>query len=74
MSQEFVGIHLTIFDIKVASTTLNSYVKALKKIGYSDDKIDDEFDIKVIPKTIEAKNWTEWKNLIEGWTQEIGEE
>ncbi len=62
------------FDIKVASTTLNSYVKALKKIGYSDDKIDDEFDIKVIPKTIEAKNWTEWKNLIEGWTQEIGEE
>jgi hypothetical protein len=61
------------FDIKVASTTLNSYVKALNKFGYSDEKIVDEFDIKVIPQTIEAKNWTEWKDLIERLTQEIAE-
>jgi hypothetical protein len=27
----------------------------------------------VIPKTIDAKNWTEWKNLMERFTKEIAE-
>ena len=59
------------FDIKVASTTLNSYVKALNKFGYSGEDIFIKFDMTVIPKTIEAKNCTEWKNLIEKFKQEI---
>ena len=60
------------FDIKVASTVLNGYVKALK-FGYSDEKIVDEFERKVIPKTKEVTSWTEWKNIMERFKQEIGE-
>jgi len=60
------------FDIKVASSILNNYVKALKKLDYTDEQIEDEFDINVIPKTIDVKNWTEWKILMEELKQRIG--
>ena len=35
-------------------------------------EIEDEFDINVIPKTIDVKNWTEWKNLMGQLKQKIG--
>ena len=60
------------FDIKVASSILNNYVEVMKKLDYSDEQIEDEFDINVIPKTMDVKNWTEWKNLMEQLKQRIG--
>ena len=60
------------FDIKVASSILNNYVEVMKKLNYTDEQIEDEFDINVIPKTIDVKNWTEWKNLMEQLKQKIG--
>ena len=38
---------------------------------YTDEQIEDEFDINVIPKTIDVKNWTEWKSLMEQLKQRI---
>ena len=60
------------FDTKVASSILNNYVEVMKKLDYTDEQIEDEFDINVIPKTIDVKNWTEWKNLMEQLKQKIG--
>jgi len=59
-------------DVKVASTTLKGFVKALNELGCSDNEIVDEFEIKVIPKTKETNSWKEWKNLMEQLKQRIG--
>jgi hypothetical protein len=62
------------FDIRVGSIILNNYIKALKDFGYSDEQIAVDLDNEVMPRTKEARSWTEWRNLIEGWTQEIVED
>ena len=43
----------------------------MKKLDYTDEQIEDEFDINVITKTIDVNNWTEWKNLMEQLKQRI---
>jgi hypothetical protein len=53
------------------SIILNKYVKALREYGWSDERILEDLDQKVIPKTTEVKNWTEWRQLIEKWTEDI---
>ena len=62
------------FDVRVGSIILNDYIKALKDYGYSDEQIAADLDNEVMPKAKEAKNWTEWRNLLEGWTRNIVED
>jgi hypothetical protein len=59
------------FNPQVASIILNDYVKALEVQGYDESKILTDLEDEVIPKTIEAKNWSEWKSLIENWTTQV---
>jgi hypothetical protein len=62
------------FDVRVGSIILNDYIKALKDYGFSDEQIADDLDNEVMPRAKEAKNWTEWRNLLEGWTRNIVED
>lgn len=56
---------------QTGSIILNNYIKALKDHGWSDEKILDDLENEVQPKTIECKNWSEWRNLLEKWTEDI---
>lgn len=56
---------------RTGSIALNNYVKALKIIGYTENRIIADLEDKLIPKTKTAKNLSEWRDLIQGWTDEL---
>jgi hypothetical protein len=51
--------------------TLKDYVDALKAYGYSQQDMIRDFDEAVIPETKNCANWTQWRNLIQGWTADL---
>lgn len=53
------------------SIILNNYAKALRNYGWIDDRILKDLDEELIPKTKEARNWTEWRELVEQWTEDV---
>lgn len=59
------------WDDKKGLAILRTYIKALRDYGWADDKIlqDLEHEVSDLAKT--AKNWTEWRETMEGWTQDI---
>ncbi len=59
------------WDNKKGSIILNNYVNALKEAGWSDDRITEDLEKEIIPKSIESKNWTEWRQILEKWTDDI---
>ncbi len=62
------------FDAKIGSIILNNYIKALQDYGWSEGQVISDLDNEIMPRTKEAKSWTEWRSLLEGWTQEIVED
>lgn len=50
---------------------LKDYVESLRCCNYSEDGIIQDFDEEVIPETKTARNWSQWRNLIEGWTEQL---
>lgn len=60
------------WDDKKGAIIMNNYVEALKKYGWTETQIIDDLETEVITKTKEAKNWSEWRSIIEGWTEDIG--
>lgn len=50
---------------------LNDYIEALETAGYDDEMILRDFDDDVIPKAKKCENWSQWKNLMEGWTDDL---
>jgi hypothetical protein len=50
---------------------LNNYIKALRDYGWSEEQILDDLENEVIPKTKESKSWTEWKTLLDKWTEDV---
>jgi hypothetical protein len=59
------------FDPEKASIILQNYVKALQYYGWDENTILNDLENEVVPKTKEQKNWSQWKNLIEKWTDDI---
>jgi hypothetical protein len=59
------------WDERKGAIILNYYVEALKTYGWSDETIADDLEKEVIPKTKECSNWSEWKSLLEGWTDDV---
>lgn len=59
------------WDNKKGSIILDNYVNALKGANWTEEKITEDLEKEVIPKSIESKNWTEWKQLLEKWTDDI---
>jgi len=53
---------------------LNNYVDALKGVGWLDEEIVMDLTNEIIPRSTNAKHWSEWKELLERWTQEIQED
>ncbi len=56
---------------QTGSIVLNNYINALREYGWSDERILDDIENEVIPKTKEARNWTAWRSLIEKWTEDV---
>ncbi|MGC6430216.1 MAG: HNH endonuclease [Jejuia sp.] len=59
------------WDNKKGSIILNNYVKALKQADWSEERIIDDLENEVIPKSIESKNWSQWRELLEQWTEDV---
>ena len=53
---------------------LNKYVGALKDAEWSDEEIVKDLINEIIPRSTNAKHWTDWKELLERWTREIQED
>lgn len=58
-------------DSIAISIKINDYVKALKGQNYTDENIIDDFDKELIPKTLELSWWSEWRNMIDKWIEDI---
>jgi hypothetical protein len=50
---------------------LNNYIRALRDYGWSEELIIEDLENEIIPKAKEARNWSEWKGLLEKWTNDI---
>ena len=50
---------------------MNNYIKALREFGWSEETILDDLENEVIPKTKDARNWTEWRSFLEKWTEDV---
>lgn len=59
------------WDQKKGSIILNEYVNALKKQGWTENQIVNDLVNELEPKTKEADDWSEWRSLVEGWTDDI---
>jgi len=59
------------WDNKKGSIILNNYVNALKEVGWSEERITEDLENEVIPKSIESKNWSQWRGLLEQWTEDV---
>ena len=59
------------WDQRKGSIILNYYVDALKKNGWNEEQIVNDIENEVISKTKECSNWSEWKSIIEQWTDDI---
>ncbi len=64
--------NLHYFNQKTASIILKTYITALKKYWhYSDEQILHDLENDLAPQLEQKTSWTEWRNLIEHWTEEI---
>ena len=59
------------WDNKKGSIILNNYVNALKDVGWSNERISEDLEKEVIPRCTKLKNWTQWRELLEKWTNDI---
>lgn len=59
------------WDDKRGSIILNNYVNALKEQDWSEEQIIEDIENEVIPNTKECSNWSQWKKLLEKWTDDV---
>jgi hypothetical protein len=59
------------WDQKRGSLILKSYVNALIEYGWTEEEIFEDLVNELEPKTKEINSWSEWKSLVEGWTDDI---
>ena len=52
---------------------LRNYVDALRKYGWSEEQILNDLETEVSDVAKSAKNWSEWRQKMEGWTQSIAQ-
>jgi transcriptional regulator with XRE-family HTH domain len=58
------------FDEKTGSIILENYVNELEK-HWEEQQILDDLETEVSKITKDAKNWTEWRGILEGWIEDI---
>jgi hypothetical protein len=60
------------WDDRKGSIILSNYIQALKK-HWNDERILDDLNKEVEVETKNANNWTQWRDRIEDWTDDINE-
>jgi len=50
---------------------LKEYINALKNSGWDENLILKDLDEEVIRISKESRNWSEWRNILEGWIDDI---
>lgn len=59
------------WDQQKGSIILYSYVNALREYGYTEEELLEDLVKELEPKIKEMDSWSEWKSLVEGWTEDI---
>jgi len=59
------------WDNKKGSIILKDYVNALREYEWTEEEILSDLVNELEPKTKEMHCWSEWKRLVEGWTDDI---
>jgi hypothetical protein len=59
------------WDDRKGAIILNNYLNALKDYGWDDEQLLHDIENEVMPMTKEADNWSQWKNTLEGWTDDV---
>lgn len=59
------------WDVTKGSIILNNYIKVLRDYGWDEERILADLENELIPKTKETKNWSEWRGLLEKWTEDV---
>ncbi|TXF91048.1 HNH endonuclease [Neolewinella aurantiaca] len=59
------------WDNRKGSIILSHYVQALEDYGWSEEKILEDLETEVIKISKESNNWSEWRRVLEKWTQDI---
>lgn len=59
------------WDDQKGLAILHSYVNALKEQGWTDEDIINDLDGEAGNIAKNAKNWSEWRNIMEDWTEQI---
>lgn len=59
------------WDAKKGTSILTDYVKALEDYGWNENQIIHDLETEVMEKTKSAANWSEWRDILEGWTEDI---
>lgn len=59
------------WDDKKGLAILGSYVKALRTYGWSEEQILHDLETEVSALAKSAKNWSEWREKMDGWTCDI---
>lgn len=59
------------WDAKKGTSILSNYVKALEDYGWNENQIIHDLETEVMEKTKNAANWSEWRDILEGWTEDI---
>ena len=59
------------WDDKKGAMIINNYVEALEEYGWTEVQITNDLETEVIPKTKGANSWSEWRDIIEDWIEDI---
>lgn len=59
------------WDSRVGSIIMNNYIEALRQYGWTESRILHDLETEVQPRTKECKNWSEWRDFLKKWTEEI---
>ena len=55
----------------MANNIINDYIRALRKNNWIDKQILEDLDKEVMNVVTNSGNWSQWRNQMENWTEDI---
>lgn len=59
------------WEPRQGSAIFERYVSALREHGWDEQKILQDLEEEVQPKTLECRHWSDWRGFMEQWTEDI---
>ena len=59
------------WNVEQGSKLLQEYVNALRDQKYSEDQVYRDLENELQPRTIDCRNWSQWRQLLEKWIDEV---